>query len=134
MQAAAPWPSTATRTRDEAEPMPHQPPDFDVRRTATDSASVVTAVGEVDLFSAPRLRAALDDALAARPSLLVLDLSGVEFFDSSGLEVLLQVRGELGDVSLRLVASPAVRRPLRVTGLNRVFAVHDDLSAALADS
>lgn len=51
-----------------------------------DGIVVVRATGEVDAFLAPDLRARLDEGLAAaRDARLVLDLSRVEFLDSTAL-------------------------------------------------
>ncbi|MFC8527292.1 STAS domain-containing protein [Nocardia sp. NPDC057227] len=102
---------------------------FEIATEARDTAVVVTAAGEVDMVTAARLREALDAAQRTPGIPTVLDLSRVDFFDSSGLEVLVDVHHR---ARLRVVASAAVRRPLGVTGLDRVLDVYDDLAAALA--
>ncbi|MFD7985973.1 STAS domain-containing protein [Kitasatospora indigofera] len=55
---------------------------------------VVEVTGELDYDTAPRVRVALEDALAVAPvpPILVVDLAGVTFCDSSGLNALLQAR------------------------------------------
>jgi len=89
---------------------------------------VVTAAGEIDLYTAPKLQSDLaaivaDAAPAAR---IVIDMSGVEFCDSTGMNVLLsclrQVRERGGELEL---ASPrtAVLKILAVTGLDSVFTI-----------
>ncbi|MEV0355725.1 STAS domain-containing protein [Nocardia sp. NPDC050697] len=102
---------------------------FEIATDTREAAVVVTAAGEVDMVTAARLRQALDEAQHAAGLPTVLDLSRIEFFDSSGLEVLVDVHHR---ARLRVVASAAVRRPLGVTGLDRVLHVYDDLDAALA--
>ena len=74
--------------------------------------------GEIDAHTAPLLA----DAVAAwEGAVLRLDLSGVEFVDSSGLRVLVEAHQRLGTVEggeLRLVdTSPAVRRLFDITGV-----------------
>ncbi len=89
--------------------------------------------GEIDLYTAPRLQSELTAAMRdAQPARIVVDMSAVEFCDSTGMNVLLaahrQARERGGDLSL---AAPrtAVRKILDVTGLGSVFTVHNDLAA-----
>ncbi len=92
---------------------------------------MVTVTGEVDIHTAPRLGDALGELIEeASPHSLVVDLTGVEFLDSSGVNVLLRTHRRVGD--LRVVASPAVRRPLEITGLTATMNIFDDLEAALS--
>jgi anti-sigma B factor antagonist len=90
----------------------------------------VTLAGEIDLYTAPRLQSELVAAIGAgHPAQIVVDMSGVEFCDSTGMNVLLaahrQAHERGGDLAL---AAPrtAVRKILEVTGLASVFTVHDD--------
>ncbi len=79
------------------------------RSSGIEQAIVVRAEGEVDLDNAEQLAAALRTARRARRGRVVLDLLGVPFMDSSGLQVLLVASAELGE-RLSLVAEPAARR------------------------
>jgi anti-sigma B factor antagonist len=86
--------------------------------------------GEIDLYTAPRLHGELVTALAGgAPVRLVVDMSGVEFCDSTGMNVLLaahrRAREHGGDLELA-APRPAVRKILQVTGLETVFTVLDD--------
>ncbi|MBX6766014.1 MAG: STAS domain-containing protein [Actinomadura rubrobrunea] len=90
--------------------------------------AVVTATGELDLYTAPRLQAALAGLLREQVDRIVVDLSGVEFCDSTGMNVLLAAMKRLKEQggTLELAAPrPAVRRILQVTGLDSVFTVSD---------
>jgi anti-sigma B factor antagonist len=85
--------------------------------------------GEIDLYTVPRLQRELTNALASSDSIrLVVDLSGVDFCDSTGVNVLLaahrQAREKGGDLELA-APRPAVRKILQVTGLETVFTVTD---------
>jgi anti-sigma B factor antagonist len=88
-------------------------------------APVVRVVGEIDVATAPELRDALHRLLDHGAHAIVIDLSGVNFLDSSGLGVLLGVHKRLleqGDAPLRLTQAPAaVVRVLEITGLDRTF-------------
>lgn len=96
--------------------------------------AVVTEVhGEVDLLTAPLLAAALVEQADGRAPVVVADLSEVDFFGVAGLEVLSQAQrsAEQAGVSLRLVASPQVRRLLTLLALDRPLRVHDSLAEAV---
>lgn len=102
-----------------------------VRLDWVGSTAVLTVNGEVDAVSAPQLQSGVEDALEQAPTVLVVDLSGVGFFGSAGLSVLLLALDKLTKNSLRVVASPQARRPIEVTGLDGMLDVFDTLPAAL---
>jgi len=89
---------------------------------------IVTPAGEIDLYTAPKLQADLaaligDADPAAR---FVIDMSSVEFCDSTGMNVLLSslrlVRVRGGELELA-APRPAVQKILSVTGLDSVFSI-----------
>ena len=97
-----------------------------------DGATVVRLAGELDLYNADAVRNALERALADQPSRLVVDLSRVEFIDSTALGVLIEARSKLGKAGLALAAPQReTRRALEVSGLNRHLPVHDSVDDAL---
>jgi anti-sigma B factor antagonist len=95
-----------------------------------DDHTIVTISGEIDLYTAPRLHSELvgllDDDMPAR---VVIDMSGVEFCDSTGMNVLLsclrRARERGGELEIA-APKPAVRKILQVTGLDSVFTVVAD--------
>jgi anti-anti-sigma factor len=96
-------------------------------------ATVVRATGDVDRLTAPKLSAAIDRALTAPGTAVLVDLTGVGFLGSDGLEVLIEaaVRAQRSDRQLRLVADTRpVLRPLAVIGLDAVLSVHPTAAAA----
>ncbi len=93
---------------------------------------VVVAAGEVDSHTAPRLDTAVQQAVTRQPEQLIVDLSAVEFFDSSGMNVLVRALRQAGRVLV--VAPRPVRRVVEVTGLSTVFALFDDVDAAVASA
>jgi anti-sigma B factor antagonist len=91
----------------------------------------VIAAGEIDLYTAPRLHSELAAVIAnsAPETRIVVDMSGVEFCDSTGMNVLLsclrQARERGGELELA-APRPAVKKILQVTGLDAVFTVSTD--------
>ncbi|HEX2086654.1 MAG TPA: STAS domain-containing protein, partial [Solirubrobacteraceae bacterium] len=75
--------------------------------------------GELDLVTAPMLHAELARH-HARGHRVVLDLSDVEFLDSTGLVLLMQSARDDG-VLLRRNLSPAVARVIEVTKTEQLF-------------
>jgi anti-sigma B factor antagonist len=99
-----------------------------------DDAVVVTLAGELDLYNAEELRQALFAECERAPARLVVDLSRVVFIDSTALGVLVEARTKLPNHQAFLLAAPALetRRALEISGLDRHFALHETLAAALA--
>ncbi|GII73004.1 anti-sigma factor antagonist [Sphaerisporangium melleum] len=96
--------------------------------------AILTVVGEIDLYTAPRLQAEFTRLLETGPDRVVIDMSGVEFCDSTGMNVLLSAlkrMRERGGVLEVASPRPAVRKILQVTGLDSVFTVHDTIPAEL---
>jgi anti-anti-sigma factor len=78
---------------------------LDISVSREDGAMVVRGEGEIDLDTAEQLASALRGAVTDTDGLVVLDLLGVPFMDSSGLKVLLVAAAELGE-RLVLAISP----------------------------
>ena len=104
---------------------------------APDGVVVLTVSGEVGMSTAPDLRRALVRSAteAVAPPRLVLDLSGVDLLDTTGLAAILEgvkrcrLRG--GDLVLAR-AEPQVVRELELTGLGPAFPVHPTVADAVA--
>ena len=99
-----------------------------------DVSVVLSLVGELDLYNAEQVRAALLESLAEEPTLLVVDLEQVSFIDSTALGVLIEARSRMADRSGFRLAEPGLetRRALEVSGLDRHFSVHETVAGALA--
>jgi anti-sigma B factor antagonist len=63
-----------------------------VERSRTDGYELLAVEGEIDIATAPRMIAALNEALAEIEVPLVVDLSSVVFMDSTGLALLMNAR------------------------------------------
>jgi anti-sigma B factor antagonist len=97
--------------------------------------TVVQVGGEIDVYTAPKLREQLVDLVNAGQYHLVVDMESVEFLDSTGLGVLVgglkRVRAHEG--SLRLVCTQErILKIFRITGLTKVFPIHDSVEEAVA--
>ena len=99
-----------------------------------DGACVVSLTGELDLYNAELVRAALLECCADEPALLVVDLEQVKFIDSTALGVLIEARSRMANRSAFRLAAPGLetRRALEVSGLDRHFSVHETTDDALA--
>lgn len=92
----------------------------------TASGPVLQVVGELDYDQAPLLRSRLQDLVLTAEQRLVIDLSALEFCDSSGIAALLTARrrAQEAGADLALAALPAnLLRILHVVGLDEVFTV-----------
>lgn len=109
-----------------------EPPVASVERNG--DAVVVSLAGELDLYNAHEVRSALLDECARSPERLVVDLSRVEFIDSTALGVLIEARAKLPNRRAFLIAAPRVqtRRTLEISGLDRHFTLHETLDDALS--
>jgi anti-sigma B factor antagonist len=100
----------------------------------TDGLAVVTAPVEIDITNAGLLRAALLSVLEKPPVVIVVDMAGTDFCDSTGLNVLVRVQKQAaaqGTVLRLVIRAAAVQRMLTVTGVAELFPVYDTLAAAL---
>ena len=110
--------------------------DLAVAVTSHSHRTVVTVSGEIDLATQGQLRAELNELVVAGQVDLVLDLSGVTFVDSTGLGALIGTRRRVhafhGSLAL-VIPNESVMKVFTITGLEKVFAIHDTLDSALAD-
>jgi len=99
-----------------------------------DDRLIVALDGDVDLNRAPEVRRVLLDCVSRGRDILV-DLSGVTYIDSSGIASLVEALQQAGkkNIGLGLVAvSENALKVFRLARLDKVFAIHTDLGAALA--
>ena len=99
--------------------------------------TIVAVGGEIDVYTAPKLRDKITELVGGGVYDIVIDMEEVEFLDSTGLGVLVgglkKVRAH--DGSLQLVCSQdRLLKIFRITGLAKVFVIHDTAEAALAAS
>ncbi|SFW67553.1 STAS domain-containing protein [Amycolatopsis australiensis] len=104
-----------------------------VRRITLPDAVVVTAAGELDLATAPALRRHALAALDRRPPALIVDLDGIRFCGSAGLQVLAELVSATGGAGLPfavVTGRPAVLRTIRLTRLDAALSLHPTVDRA----
>jgi anti-sigma B factor antagonist len=109
---------------------------IDVRATGDGSIQLFSLGGSLDIATSPSLRAALLSAAEGEKHEIIVDLTGLEFLDSTGLGALIGAHKRASEHhgSVRLVAQEGqILRLLRITGLLDVFAVYPSVDSALAD-
>src|SRR5215469_5784351 len=103
--------------------------------SAAPGSTVIAVSGEIDVYTAPRLREALVSLVDAGNYRLIVDMEGVEFLDSTGLGVLVgglkRVRAHDGVIDL-VCTQGRILRIFRITGLSRVFNIYDSVDEAMA--
>jgi anti-sigma B factor antagonist len=97
--------------------------------------TIVKVGGEIDVYTAPKLREQLIDLVSSGAYHLIVDMEGVDFLDSTGLGVLVgglkRVRAHEG--TLRLVCTQErILKIFRITGLTKVFPIHASVAEALS--
>lgn len=106
---------------------------FDITVEHHGDAVVLCVHGELDITTSDALRESIVFALRAKPKVLVVDLSAVSFLASGGLFALVTAtRMGAGDTTVRVVANRReCERPIHMTGLDAVLALHRSLDEAL---
>ena len=98
--------------------------------------AVVRAPEELDMATAGAVNRLLDSVLAREPVVLVVDMTGTRFSDSTAAAVLIRAnkKAARAGASLRVaVTSPAVRRAFELLRLGQVVDMYPCLEAALRD-
>ena len=91
----------------------------------------VTVLGDIDHHCARQIREKIDNAMFRfKPELVMLDLSRVEFMDSSGLGLILGRYNTACDIGAELIIcspSKGVTKILELAGIERIIKVEGDL-------
>ncbi|GCD97205.1 MULTISPECIES: STAS domain-containing protein [Embleya] len=99
--------------------------------------TIVEVGGEIDVYTAPKLREQLVELVNEGQFHLIVDMEAVDFLDSTGLGVLVgglkRVRAHEG--SLQLVCTQErILKIFRITGLTKVFPIHPSVATAIEAS
>jgi anti-sigma B factor antagonist len=109
--------------------------DLTLTTRDVDGKTIVAVGGEIDVYTAPKLRDKITELVAAGVYDIVIDMEGVEFLDSTGLGVLVgglkKVRAHEGSLDL-VCNQDRLLKIFRITGLAKVFVIHESAEAALA--
>ena len=100
-----------------------------------DSTHVIVLGGEVDLYTAPEFKERMVELIEAGKQQIVVDLSKATFIDSTTLGVLVggvkRLRPAGGSLAL-VCTDENITKIFEITGLDRVFPIHESRDDALA--
>ena len=109
--------------------------DLTLATEEVEGATIIAVGGEIDVYTAPRLRDKITELVADGVYSLIIDMEGVEFLDSTGLGVLVgglkKVRAHDGSLQL-ICTQERLLKIFRITGLAKVFTIHDSVASAAA--
>ena len=91
--------------------------------------------GLLDAFSEPTFRKVLGNYVTQGPSHIILDLSGIDFVDSSGLGALVQLVKKAKDSqgTLQLIANPRVMQTVKLVRLEKFLSIQPSVDEAIAN-
>jgi anti-sigma B factor antagonist len=101
----------------------------------TRELAVVSVSGELDLYTAPRVRTGIEEAGAVGADTVIVDLSETSFIDSAALGVLVQETKRLegrGHSLVLVTSDPRTMRVVELTGLSGVLRTYATLQDAIS--
>ncbi|NUM53714.1 MAG: STAS domain-containing protein [Candidatus Hydrogenedentes bacterium] len=99
---------------------------MELSKSDKDGTYTISVTGEIDLYSSPDLRSAITKAIPAAASALRIDLSAVEYMDSSGVATLVEGLRACMERSVAFVLhkpSQPVLKVLQLSRLDTVFTI-----------
>jgi anti-sigma B factor antagonist len=108
--------------------------DLILNERGLDSHEVVEVRGEVDVHSAPQLRDRLIEVIDTGKPSVVVDLSSLQFIDSTGLGALVAAlnHANAAGAKFQLVCqADRLLKVFRITGLHEVFEIHPTVEQAI---
>jgi anti-sigma B factor antagonist len=98
------------------------------------SHAIVDVKGEIDVYTAPKLREKLIELVSEGSYDVVVNLEGVDFLDSTGLGVLVgalkRVKAHEGSLAL-VCTQDKILKIFKITGLTKVFPIHGSVEDAV---
>ncbi len=107
--------------------------DLSISKRSEGDAHVVAVRGEVNLRTSPELHETLLEILQAKPARIVLDLSGVDYMDSSGIGTLVEIKRRVDKYKGKFILAalrPRVRGLFEITRLEQFFTIAEDAKQA----
>lgn len=109
--------------------------DLSLKTRTQGPFQVIEVGGEVDVYTAPKLRETIVAVVDGGHSRLIVDVESVDFLDSTGLGVLVgslkRVRAEGGSLDI-VCTHERILKIFDITGLDKVFGLHPSVDAAIA--
>lgn len=102
-------------------------------REVRDNCQLYRLAGLLDAFSEPTFRKVMDKFIEDGPKNFVLDLSQIDFVDSSGLGALVQIakKVQIADGTLQIVTNPRVTQTVKLVRLEQFLALQPSVEVAL---
>ena len=102
-------------------------------RETRDTCQLFRLAGLLDAFSEPTFRKVLDKCVEEGPFNIILDLSQIDFIDSSGIGALVQIAKKIqgSGGSLQLITNPRVMQTVKMVRLEQFFKLQPSVEAAL---
>jgi anti-sigma B factor antagonist len=110
--------------------------EFRVETQTTGRLTTLTVTGELDLVSSPLLERELEQAYGSDGGVILLDLRGLAFMDSTGLHLLVKAQQRAEEAGRRLTltrGSEQVQRLLDLTGVADLIRIVDSPNALCED-
>lgn len=103
-------------------------------RKPREDVTVIALAGEVDVYTSPKVKQEIVNLLNAGTNKMIVDLTGVEYLDSTGLGVLIgglkRARERDGDLKL-ICDNVRILRIFEITGLTKIFDIYRSEPEAL---
>jgi len=103
-------------------------------RNPREDVTVIALAGEVDVYTSPRVKQEIVNLLNGGTNKMIVDLTGVEYLDSTGLGVLIgglkRARERDGDLKL-ICDNVRILRIFEITGLTKIFDIYRSEPEAL---
>ncbi|MBD2203440.1 STAS domain-containing protein [Calothrix sp. FACHB-1219] len=102
-------------------------------REARDNCQLFRLTGLLDAFSEPTFRKVLSSKIDEGPKNIILDLSQIDFVDSSGLGALVQLakQAQTANGTLQIVTNARVTQTVKLVRLEKFLALQSSVDAAL---
>lgn len=111
--------------------------DLEFNVTTEENCSRVAVTGEIDLYSVKLLKEKITILLDGRKvTNLLLDLTGVNYIDSTGLGILIGIKRRCTEKGGRMIlvsGSDRITNLFSITGLNKIFTICKTVEEAVAD-
>lgn len=102
----------------------------------TENLATVILSGEVDLYSSREARKIILELASRKVPIIIVDLSGVPYMDSSGLASMVEGLQKVESYKGKFILSglqPMVNKVFELSRLNTVFTIYEDIDTALTE-
>ncbi|NEQ30946.1 MAG: STAS domain-containing protein [Leptolyngbya sp. SIO4C5] len=102
-------------------------------REVRGTCQIFRLTGLLDAFSEPTFRKVLANCIDSGPAHIILDLSGIDFVDSSGLGAMVQMvkKAQTAGGSLQVVSNPRVTQTVKLVRLEKFLSLQPSVDVAV---